>query len=227
MIHMDLDAVGIPYQDDAGRFADFHGQRHSFISCLGKSGATVKETQALARHSTSALTLDVYTHIGLHDERRAIEKMPQLHDPDGKKDAGKNQAVALRTGTDNKPVDTAQKGPKTLTPKRTPFLTPTAYSGCDQSSPVGNELDNLRENESNANCLNGGQLDSESHRLATVGMGESEMGRSGFEPPTHGFSVRCSKIARPTGPRIYKHGRQLLTSQLTKRIQEWFSGIAP
>jgi len=23
-------------------------------------------------------------------------------------------------------------------------------------------------------------------------MGEREMGRGGFEPPTHGFSVRCS-----------------------------------
>ena len=193
MIRRDLEAVGIAYQDEAGRFADFHGQRHSFITCLGRSGATVKETQALARHSTSALTLDVYTHIGLHDERRAIEKMPQLHDLDGKNDAGKNRSVALRTGTDNKPVDTAQDSPKELTPKLTPFLTPTAYSGCDQSSAVGNEQDNSQENDRNGNCLNSEQLDKESHRLATVGMGEKEMGRSGFEPPTHGFSVRiCS-----------------------------------
>ncbi|MCX5635478.1 MAG: hypothetical protein NTW55_06560, partial [Planctomycetota bacterium] len=106
----------LQYQDESGRYADFHAQRHTFISNVGRSGATVKGTQTLARHSTSALTLDVYTHIGLYDERRAIEKLPQLHNSDGK-DAGNNRAVALKTGTDNKPVEPAQNGSKELTPK--------------------------------------------------------------------------------------------------------------
>jgi len=35
MIRRDLEAVGIAYQDEAGRYADFHGQRYSFITCLG------------------------------------------------------------------------------------------------------------------------------------------------------------------------------------------------
>ncbi len=120
MLKRDLEAVGIPYRDESGRYADFHAQRHTFISNVGKSGATVKEAQRLARHSTSALTLDVYTHIGLHDERRAIEKLPQLHNTNGK-NLEKNQAAALKTGTDNKPVETAQNGSKELTPKMTQF----------------------------------------------------------------------------------------------------------
>jgi site-specific recombinase XerC len=191
MLKRDLEDAGIPYQDESGRYADFHAQRHTFISNVGKSGATVKEAQRLARHSTSALTLDVYTHIGLHDERRAIEKLPQLHNTDEKK-LEKTREVALKTGTDGKPVEATQNGSKKLTPKWTPFLTPTAYSGCDRSAMIGTEQDNLQENPENSNCLNNGELDNENNQLATIGTGKNEMGRGGFEPPTHGFSVRCS-----------------------------------
>ena len=137
MLRKDLEAVGIPYQDESGRYADFHAQRHTFISNVGRSGATVKETQTLARHSTAALTLDVYSHIGLYDERRAIEKLPQLHNPDNKK-SEINRAIAQRTGTDDKPLESTQNRSKKLTPKLTPFLTPTAFSGCNQSATIGN-----------------------------------------------------------------------------------------
>ncbi len=148
MLRVDLEAAEIDYEDEAGRFADFHSLRHSFISNVGKSGATVKEAQRLARHSTSALTLDVYTHIGLHDERRAVEKLPQLHNIDGK-DAEKNQAVALKTGTDDKPVKAAQNSPKKLTPKLTPFLTPAAFSGRNQSATFGNEQGGFQDTGKN------------------------------------------------------------------------------
>ncbi len=191
MLRKDLEAVGIPYQDESGRYADFHAQRHTFISNVGRSGATVKETQTLARHSTSALTLDVYSHIGLYDERRAIEKLPQLHNIDNKNSEG-NRAVAQRTGTDDKPLESTQNRSKKLTPKLTPFLTPTAYSGCSRSSAVGNEQDNFQENDNNDNCLDGGKLGIKKDSLSLAVTGEKAMGRSGFEPPTHGFSVRCS-----------------------------------
>ena len=193
MLKRDLEAVGIPYRDESGRYADFHAQRHTFISNVGKSGATVKEAQRLARHSTSALTLDVYTHIGLNDERRAVEKLPPLHNTN-KKNLEKNHAVALKTGTDDKPVGTAQNGSKELTPKRTPFLTPTAYSGCNQSATIGNEQDTFQKNSGNDNCLNCGQLGTEKDSLALAVMGKKQMGRGGFEPPTHGFSARLSTL---------------------------------
>jgi integrase len=38
MLRTDLEAAGIPYEDESG-FADFHCLRHTFISNVGKSGA--------------------------------------------------------------------------------------------------------------------------------------------------------------------------------------------
>lgn len=121
MLRKDLEAVGIPYQDESGRYADFHAQRHTFISNVGRSGARVKETQALARHSTSALTLDVYSHIGIYDERQAVERLPQLHNTNGEKEES-NQAVALRTGTDNEPIGSDQEGIKRIDTKIDTFF---------------------------------------------------------------------------------------------------------
>jgi len=190
MLKVDLEAVGIPYEDEAGRFADFHSLRHSFISNVGKSGASVKEAQMLARHSTSALTLDVYTHIGLYDERQAIEKLPQLHNTDDKNI--ENQAIALKTGTDNKPVDVVQNGSEEWTQKWTHFLTHTAFSACDQSAMVVNGEGDLKEKVENDNCCNSGDLGIKKDSLSSAVLGKNVMGRGGLEPPTHGFSVRCS-----------------------------------
>jgi hypothetical protein len=50
----------------------------------------------------------------------------------------------------------------------------------------------FHENNDNDNRFNEGELNNESKDLAAVGTGEIELGRGGIEPPTHGFSVRCS-----------------------------------
>lgn len=202
MLRKDLKTVGIPYEDESGRYADFHSLRHTFISNIGKSGATVKEAQTLARHSTSALTLDVYTHIGLYDERRAIEKLPQLHNTDGK-DVEKNHAVALRTGTDNKPVDTGLQHSKELTLKLTPFLTPTAYSGCNRSAAVGNEQDNFQENSKNDNCLNSGKLGTKKDSLALAVLGKKQQAAVGFEPTDNGFAINSGLLLTSLPPKTY------------------------
>ena len=89
-------------------------------------------------------------------------------------------------------VDAAENSSKQLTPKLTPKSTPTAYSEYNQSSALGNEQDDSQENSDSDNSFDSGVLDSESRQLSTVGMGETAMGRGGIEPPTHGFSVRCS-----------------------------------
>ena len=151
----------------------------------------MKETQTLARHSTSALTLDVYSHIGLYDERRAIEKLPQLHNI-GNKKSERNRAVAQRTGTDDRPLESTQNRSEKLTPKLAPFLTPTAYPACNRSATVGNGQENLKENSENDNCLNNKELGIKKDSLSLAVTGKKEMGRAGIEPATHGFSVRCS-----------------------------------
>ena len=67
---------GRPYQDSAGKFADFHSNRHTFITNLEHAGVSPRTAQTLARHCDIRLTMGVYTHIGLHDQRTAIELLP-------------------------------------------------------------------------------------------------------------------------------------------------------
>ncbi|MCK4871140.1 MAG: tyrosine-type recombinase/integrase [Phycisphaerales bacterium] len=76
MMRADLDAAGIPYHDDSGRVADFHSLRHSYITRLIQSGASVKAAQTLARHSTPALTIGRYAHVQLHDLSAALDGLP-------------------------------------------------------------------------------------------------------------------------------------------------------
>jgi site-specific recombinase XerD len=61
-----------------GERVDFHALRHTFLSRLGRSGASAKVMQTMARHSTVTLTLDRYTHVALHDLDAAVNAMPSL-----------------------------------------------------------------------------------------------------------------------------------------------------
>ena len=46
------------------------------------------------------------------------------------------------------------------------------------------------------------------------------MGRSGFEPPTHGFSVRCTKNISPDKTKTCETAKTQLTPQLTPKSQK-------
>jgi len=52
-----MDSSFLAYRDSAGRVADFHALRHTYVSRLVRSGANAKVAQNLARHSTPTLTL--------------------------------------------------------------------------------------------------------------------------------------------------------------------------
>lgn len=85
------------YRDHEGKQADFHALRHTYLSRLGRSGASPKAMQRLARHSTVELTLGRYTHAGLYDLAAAVERLPSLP----VKSPGQRETAALRaTGTD-------------------------------------------------------------------------------------------------------------------------------
>jgi hypothetical protein len=77
----DLDAAGIPFRDGAGRVADFHALRHTFISNLASGGIHPKTAQALARHSTITLTMDRYTHTLRGEQADALAVLPDLSQP--------------------------------------------------------------------------------------------------------------------------------------------------
>ena len=78
MLKVDLEAVGIPYKDEAGKYADFHALRHTFISRVVESGASVRVAQELARHSTPTLTIGRYSHTRIHDLSKALDSLPAI-----------------------------------------------------------------------------------------------------------------------------------------------------
>ena len=78
MIQADLEAAGIPYCDAAGRYADFHSLRHTFITNLVRGGVHPAVAQTLARHSTITLTMNRYTHIMHSQQVAALAKLPDL-----------------------------------------------------------------------------------------------------------------------------------------------------
>ena len=57
-------------QGQQGRYADFHANRHTFITNLGRAGVPPKTTQELARHSDIRLTMNVYSHTDLAERPR-------------------------------------------------------------------------------------------------------------------------------------------------------------
>jgi site-specific recombinase XerC len=161
MVKVDLAAAGIPYQDEAGRYADFHALRHSFISSLDHPDISVKVAQSLARHSSVSLTLDTYAHPKLYNERAAIEKLPQLPNIDAGK-VNSSRAVALKKGTDDLPV----AGQETVYKK----LARNAYSDTDHLSPVGKvqeeQTAGQEENGNDNNLLSVGSLGTDYNTVA-------------------------------------------------------------
>ncbi|MHC4075908.1 MAG: tyrosine-type recombinase/integrase [Planctomycetota bacterium] len=103
MLKADLEAVKIPYVDDAGCYADFHALRHSTGSLLVASGVHPKVVQSIMRHSDINMTMCRYTHIFRGQESEAVSGLPDLSLP------SKQSQKAIATGTDDLPGDGAYK----------------------------------------------------------------------------------------------------------------------
>ncbi len=86
------------YEDSAGKFADFHATRHTYISGIVAGGASVKTAQELARHSDPRLTIGRYSHTRLHDLQGALDALPATSA--SKPDTEARELAA--TGTDGK-----------------------------------------------------------------------------------------------------------------------------
>ncbi len=67
----------LKYKDSQNRFADFHANRHTFITNLSRAGVAPKVAQELARHSDIRLTMGIYTHTDLAEKKRAIQSLPK------------------------------------------------------------------------------------------------------------------------------------------------------
>ena len=70
----------LKYVDSHGKFADFHGLRHTFITNLSRANIAPKTAQMLARHSDIKLTMQIYTHVAPVEQAAAIKALPGLGD---------------------------------------------------------------------------------------------------------------------------------------------------
>lgn len=77
MIAFDLGRAGIAERDANGHVADFHALRHTFISRVVRTGATVTEAQMLARHSSPVMTFGLYAHATAPELARVVARMPR------------------------------------------------------------------------------------------------------------------------------------------------------
>ncbi|MBI1309700.1 tyrosine-type recombinase/integrase [bacterium] len=78
MVRTDQEAADVSYRDEHDRVLDFHGLRHTFGTNLAKAGISPKVAQELMRHSDGNLTLNTYSHVGLHDLAGAVEQLPPV-----------------------------------------------------------------------------------------------------------------------------------------------------
>ena len=93
MLRVELEAAGIDPIDQDGRLVDFHSLRHTYVTQIVASGASVKVAQELARHSTPTLTIGRYAKTQLHDLTAAVEWLPVGDSPS-------NVETMRATGTD-------------------------------------------------------------------------------------------------------------------------------
>lgn len=129
MIEADLTEAGICYQDDAGRYADFHSLRHTAGTWLAASGVHPKVAQSIMRHSDINLTMSTYSHTLRGQEAEAVAKLPDL--------AVAEQQAQRATGTDQGDVtvsgvlasDLALRGAQQCTSMHTSAQTTLADGG--------------------------------------------------------------------------------------------------
>ena len=75
-----MTAADIEHADAHGRVVDSHALRHPFISNLARAGVHPRNAQAIARHSTTDLTMNVCTHVAIEGLPSDVENLPAMGD---------------------------------------------------------------------------------------------------------------------------------------------------
>ena len=182
MLKEDLEEAGIEYQDDSGRFVDFHALRHTAGSLLAASGVHPKVAQSIMRHSDINLTMSRYSHVFSGQESEAVAKLPDFSM------VGQQQAKA--TGTDRETVCTVKNTySKTYSP-----LTEKGYSGCQQSANAGtiqsNEVTGSPTHGERCNSSEMAMLGAKKESMSLTDTNSLQAEEEGFEPPVH----RCTTV---------------------------------
>jgi len=163
----------LAYRDAGGRFSDFHALRHSFITAAVTGGVNVKQAQTLARHSTSALTLDRYSHQYAGNLTAALNVLPDLSAPTHEKEK--------MTGTDGRMVGKNAPCQNPVNPVSPPVsLECAALSSLVESCGVNKQMSASAES-----------LGKTERNHAFTG-GNERTHPAGLEPATDGLEIRCS-----------------------------------
>ena len=72
----DLEAAGIPKVTTDGK-VDFHACRTAYVTLAVEAGANMRELQTMARHSTPALTANIYARTRNERLSELAEKMAE------------------------------------------------------------------------------------------------------------------------------------------------------
>lgn len=151
------------------------GLRHTFISNLARGGVHPKIAQQLARHSTITLTLDRYTHSITGDLASALDVLPSMPT---------EAAAVAATGTDDHT--------SAISPGISEKHSAKGITGSARFPAQGANRHQSSMNEPYEKRQEMGKSSRSVHRGSQPFRDQNELGRSGLEPPTHGFSVRCS-----------------------------------
>lgn len=186
----------LAYCDSSGRYADFHSNRHTFITTLERSGVSPRTAQSLARHSDIRLTMGVSTHIELHDQRTAIESLPAP--PRGRGDGESRRQALLATGTDN--ATSGDLRVPTMVPRgakkgtiHVAAKTKDSSSNCTVRSIRGaTEKGKSTARTSQTRSNSGTMLHQSASPCTDADQTVKEARPAGFEPATVGFEVRYS-----------------------------------
>ena len=184
MIKADLADAGIPYVDDAGRYADFHGLRHTTGSLLAATGTHPKVTQSIMRHSDINLTMTRYSHTLAGQEAKAVADLPDLSLPSSERQAA--------TGTDDRSAGVAKSGSGELTP----YLTPTAFPESNKSAMFGSGEKKQPGTRADRKRLRNGDMGTKKAHLSTD---DNDNGEGGIRTPGagvyphDGLANRCLK----------------------------------
>ena len=158
----------LTYVDEDGLFADFHANRHTFVSNLGKAGVNLTTAQKLARHHDPKLTANIYTHLEVTDLAGAVAFLPSPP-------VALLQPGSIATGTEGVEAD----------PMRGQMRGQYTRENEQQTaSPGERQYDNGADSDS-----------SQVHENASLSYNRREPAKvhpSGFEPETFGSVDRCS-----------------------------------
>ena len=189
MIRADFLAAEIDPTDQGSGKLDFHaGTRHTFATLLSASGCSPKTAMDLLRHSDINLTMKTYTHTLRGALESAVKNLPDLT-------PGWQAQEQQATGTDDEAPD-AIPIPKAETDDSGQGISTNCMRFCP--SPGAKDGENRQDLAKGGPAVTGSgtaqktAISSEKPRFSGKKRGKGELGRGGFEPPTHGFSVHCS-----------------------------------